>query len=226
MMMIMMIAYAQSGRSNIRSRIFQIVLSKGLAVKDSKGIHNELLKDKQLNDRLSMYQKYSNAISKIPTMQCESKLKFAIELASATECSTEEDFIMMDERINQELLRLYQSANECIDIHEEIVEYIKKLSDKSEKEFVIGTVSMFKSASRKLADSIEDTPINRLRMNAYKITENYMCNRILELQDNGAITLLSTLYSIDKPSYNTIIGVKLEESMDKIKMNFTVDDGR
>lgn len=232
--------YLISPRIEMSDKIMGIAIEKGVMYKnevDERGImtdngriefsRRQIYDDMDFGKRVSMYQKFKEPITNLMTVMCHDNLNYALMVLGNTE-GNEESVEQAEREIDDIFLQKYEELNEIIEISEEMIEYIKYLSQMDDKSIVkiIGVIAK-KMANMEESSEIEQTQVNEFREKAYDLTEKYLVNRILELQDRGAILLLSTLYNMTcHDTFNHAIAVKVTQCMDQIKLEVPSDGER
>ncbi len=117
--------------------------------------------------------------------------------------------------------------NKVIDIAVEKIEYIKRIDELSDRDLLvfIKNIKRFLS-TRQAADMLNETDMMmKIRKTNYLQIENYLYNRILEMQDKAAIVLLTQLFdNIDNTNFNSIIMAKYSECEGAITENFELSN--
>lgn len=227
---IVILAYLNGSKADMRNKIFDIAVKKKLITADKIKetikikFRNTKINWEKIEKRYHVYKEFSSPISDLGTMMCEDDLDNALILYSHMDNPTEEDIEEMEDEVDRETVYKYKEFNKSVDISEQLMEYVIRLSELDEKDIV----KVIKVIEEKIGDldenNMEENPLNAIRGFAYNLLRKYLNNRILEMEDRGAILLVSTIYDNSKDSkVNDYIEAKLAECLDKIKINIQME---
>lgn len=225
---IVILAYLNGSKEDMRNKILDIAVKKKLITSDKiKKIikfRNTKINWENIEKRYKVYKDFSSPISDLGTMMCEDDLDNALIVYSHMDNPTEEDIEEVEDEVDRETVYKYKEFNKSVDISEQLLEYVIRLSELDEKDIV----KVIKVLEEKIGDldenNMEENPLNTIRGYAYNLLRKYLHNRILEMEDRGAILLVSTIYDNSKDSdVNNYIEAKLAECLDKIKINIQME---
>ena len=227
---LIVMAYARSMRKRMRSQIIKIAIEKGVLYKDDvnreiKFTRKEALDDEDLKKKKLIYQEFSNPITNLVTIEWADKLDTAVKVFEKFEGITELEIRKKEEKIDDILLDKYEMCNKSIDITETIIDYVKNISAMSDKEFV-KAFAKIKAKLGNIYATKKNEEVNKTILKALNVVVEYLKNRLLEIQDKGAIALLSILQTTDNNLFDDQISVKLMQCMDKIKLEIPDASGR